>query len=113
MNFSISTHGNAIVVHSHVAKLDSSNAPDLKGIFLLHNKNGVNQIVFEMAETLYCDSTGLSAILVANRLCKDTNGTFVLCGLQSSVRKMVEIAQLDRVLSIESSVEDALSHMNS
>jgi len=29
------------------------------------------------------------------------------------VRKMVEIAQLDRVLSIESSVEDALSHMNS
>ncbi|MBM3160152.1 MAG: STAS domain-containing protein [Bacteroidetes bacterium] len=112
MNFSISTHGSAIVVHSHVAKLDSTNAPDLKSLFVLHNKNGVNQIVFEMAETLYCDSSGLSAILVANRLCKDTNGSFVLCGLQSAVRKMVEIAQLDRVLSIENTVDEALSHMN-
>lgn len=112
MNFSVSSKGKSIVIHSHVAKLDSSNAPDLKGLFLHHNKSGINQIILELTETVYCDSSGLSAILVANRLCKDTNGTFVLFGLQSSVKKMIEIAQLDRVLTIETNLEDALSHMN-
>ena len=48
----------------------------------------------DLSKTKYCDSTGLSAILVANRLCKDTNGSFALCGLQPSVRKMIEIARI-------------------
>jgi anti-anti-sigma factor len=113
MNFSISKKGKILVAHSHVAKLDSSNAPDLKSLFLHHNKVGINQIILDLSETVYCDSSGLSAILVANRLCKDTNGTFVLFGLQSSVQKMIEIAQLDRVLTIEHSLDEALSHMHS
>jgi anti-anti-sigma regulatory factor len=46
--------------------------------------------------------------LIANRLCKDTNGGFALTGLQPSVRKLVEIAQLDKVLMIGHSKNDAL-----
>jgi len=71
------------------------------------NKNGVNSIVMDMSGTKYCDSSGLSAILTANRLCKDSNGNFALCGLNDNVLKMVQIAQLDKVLLIASDVDAA------
>jgi anti-anti-sigma factor len=61
-----------------------------------------------MSKAKYCDSSGLSAILVANRLCKDTNGQFVLCGLQVNVQKLIEIAQLDKVLALAKDRDAAL-----
>ena len=73
------------------------------------NKNNINNIIIDMSKCKYCDSSGLSAILVANRICKDTNGKFVLCGLQTNVEKLIEIAQLDRVLSITSNEKEALA----
>jgi anti-anti-sigma factor len=109
MNFPSQTHGQSVLVESNVEKLDSTNAPELKSVFTFINKNGVNKIIFDLSQTKYCDSSGLSAILVANRLCKDTNGEFVLAGLQSSVRKMIEIAQLDKVLVIVDNKEAALN----
>jgi len=109
MNFPSQTHGQSVLVESNVEKLDSTNAPELKSVFTFINKNGVNKIVLDLSQTKYCDSSGLSAILIANRLCKDTNGEFILSGLQSSVRKMIEIAQLDKVLVIVENKETALN----
>jgi anti-anti-sigma factor len=100
MNFETTQTKNEAVVKTNVEKLDASNAPELKAELVLLNKNGVNNIIIDMTATKYCDSSGLSAVLTANRLCKDTNGRFVLCGLQENVFKLIQIAQLDRVLSI-------------
>lgn len=109
MNFTTEQIGKAILISSHVEKLDASNAPELKAQFLHLNKNGFNELIFDLSKTKYCDSSGLSAILVANRLCRDTNGSFDLCGLQANVQKMIEIAQLDKVLNISENKEIALS----
>ena len=80
---------------------------------VLLNKNGVNNIVINLSVTKYCDSSGLSAVLTANRLCKDTNGRFVLCGLQDTVLKLIQIAQLDKVIDIVPTEEDALALIHS
>jgi anti-anti-sigma factor len=112
MNFSVEPQGNIVVVTANVEKLDASNAPELKSHFLQLNKIGSNFILLNLSQTKYCDSSGLSAVLIANRLCKDTNGKFALCGLQSSVQKMVEIAQLDKVLLITESVEKGIDALN-
>ena len=61
-----------------------------------------------MSQTKYCDSSGLSAILIANRLCKDNSGTFCLAGLQPNVFKLIQIAQLDQVLNLCENVDSAL-----
>lgn len=100
MNFETTQNKNEAVVKTNVEKLDASNAPELKAELVLLNKNGVNNIVIDLSATRYCDSSGLSAILTANRLCKDTNGKFILCGLQENVFKLIQIAQLDKVLMI-------------
>ena len=65
-------------------------------------------MILDMSESRYCDSSGLSAVLVANRLCRDSNGTFVLCGLQSAIQKLITISQLDSVLKITPTVNEAV-----
>lgn len=111
MNFEVTQAANYAIVKAGVEKLDATNAPDLKSQLLVLNKQGVNNIILDLSATRYCDSSGLSAILTANRLCKDTNGLFVLCGLQENVSKMVGIAQLDKVLNITEAVDHAIAEM--
>jgi anti-anti-sigma factor len=112
MNFeTIQTNQEAVVI-TNVDKLDASNATELKSILVILNKNGVNKMVLDMNHTKYCDSSGLSAILTANRLCKDTNGEFALCGLQQTVKKLIEISQLDRVLTITDDRSSAIEALH-
>ena len=59
-------------------------------------------------EVQYCDSSGLSAILVAYRACRDNNGTFVLAGVQDHVRKLISISQLDGMLVRVPTVNEAV-----
>lgn len=109
MDFIVKQKDLTAIVQTNVEKLNATNAADLKGELAILSKKSINNIVIDMSKTKYCDSSGLSAILLANRLCKDTNGKFVLCGLQTNVQKLIEIAQLDRVLSITKDEKSALA----
>ncbi|HPY82302.1 MAG: STAS domain-containing protein [Bacteroidales bacterium] len=88
-------------------KLDSQIAPSLKSELVLISGNKEKNIILDLSNCRYCDSSGLSAILVANRLCKNANGIFVLCGLQTAVERLITISQLDSVLNITTTVENA------
>jgi anti-sigma B factor antagonist len=92
-------------------KLDTHIAPTLKSELVLVSGNGEKNIILDLSKCRYCDSSGLSAILVANRLCKNANGTFVLTGLNDAVERLITISQLDTVLNITSSVDDAVKHI--
>ena len=81
-------------------KLDTNIAPNIKSELVLIAGNGEKNIVIDLAGAKYCDSSGLSAILVANRLCKNSRGTLVLTGLQPAVERLISISQLDSVLNI-------------
>lgn len=111
MNFEVTQEAHYAIVRTGMEKLDAISAPDLKAEFVVLNKKGINNVILDLARTRYCDSSGLSAILTANRLCKDTNGTFILCGLQDPVAKMIGIAQLDKVLNIAAEVDLAIAGM--
>jgi len=90
-----------------VDKLDTHIAPSLKSELVLIAGNGEKNIILDLSNCRYCDSSGLSAILVANRLCKNANGTFVLSGLQTAVERLLTISQLDTVLNITNTVDEA------
>ncbi len=89
-------------------KLDTHIAPNLKSELVLVSGNGEKNIILDLANVRYCDSSGLSAILVANRLCKNANGTFVLTGLNEAVERLITISQLDTVLNITTTVEEGI-----
>ena len=108
MNFTIEDKGKYSLVKSNVDKLDTTCAPELKSELVYLNKTGVRNVIIDLTTTRYCDSSGLSALLVANRLCKSVNGMLVVCGLQDPVKKLVQIRQLESVLSITPSQNEAV-----
>ncbi len=81
-------------------KLDTNLAPVLKSEFVVMAGKGEINIILDLSATKYCDSSGLSAILIGNRLCRRNNGIFVLSGLQTAVERLIQISQLDTVLDI-------------
>ncbi|MFH2095106.1 MAG: STAS domain-containing protein [Bacteroidota bacterium] len=108
MDFKIEKKEKYTLVTVLVEKLDTHVAPALKSELVLIAGNGQKNIILDLSNCRYCDSSGLSAILVANRLCKNANGTFVLTGLQSAVERLITISQLDTVLNITYSVDKAV-----
>lgn len=100
MKFTTEIRDQIAVLTSHVEKLDALHAPELKGELVRVSKEGTKYMVLDLSESRYCDSSGLSAVLIGNRQCRDAGGHFVLAGLQPSVEKLVQISQLDKVLTI-------------
>ncbi|MBN9293077.1 MAG: STAS domain-containing protein [Flavobacteriia bacterium] len=107
MKFEIIEKPSYDLLVSKVEKIDASNATELRGLFTELQNKSRNKVVVDLSDTKYCDSSGLSALLLGHRNCRDTNGKFVVCGIQPMVDKLIKIAQLDKVLQIAGSREKA------
>ena len=108
MNLTIDKHEKYALVTIKESKLTSVVAPELKAEIIVLNHEGFKNMIFDMTEVQYCDSSGLSAILVAYRSCRDNNGTFLLCGVQDHVKKLISISQLDTMLVQVPTVNEAV-----
>lgn len=100
------------LVNLESERLDAYNAPDLKTEFVKLTNNGESNIILDLSNCTYCDSSGLRAILVGNRLCENNIGTFILCGLQPDVEYLIRISMLHTVLLITKTVEEAEDLLN-
>lgn len=108
MRFKVENEEKHALVSSLIEKLDSLSAPDLKTELVYLNKSGVKNIIVDLSSCRYCDSSGLSALLTGNRLTKEIKGTFIICGLQASVAKLVQISMLDKVFTITPTRAEAM-----
>ena len=108
MEFKIEKQDNHTLIQVLEEKLDTHIAPTLKSELVLVSGNGERNIILDLSKCRYCDSSGLSAILVANRLCKNASGTFVLTGLNDAVERLITISQLDTVLNITNSIDEGV-----
>ncbi|MBN2669653.1 MAG: STAS domain-containing protein [Bacteroidales bacterium] len=107
MDFNIDKKDTYTTIKVMVEKLDAHIAPALKSELVLISGSGEKNIVLDLSHCNYCDSSGLSAVLVANRLCKNSEGTFVVGGIQPNVERLISISQLDKVLNIAYNIERA------
>jgi anti-anti-sigma factor len=89
-------------------KLDTHLAPQLKSEFITLHAEGVKNIILDLSQVRYTDSSGLSALLVGNRTFQQNDGFFALSCLSDHVMKLIKISQLDGVLNIHPSVEEAI-----
>ncbi len=107
MRYSIDKQERFAVLHLHEDNLNSVVAPNLKSELVILSNEGVPNLILDLSEVKYVDSSGLSAILTANRLWKSL-GAFVLTGIvHDTVRKLIEISRLDSVLTILPTLEES------
>jgi anti-sigma B factor antagonist len=108
MKFTIDKHEKYILLKLNESKLNSLITPQLKSELILINTEGQRNIIFDMSQVKFADSSGLSSLLVGHRLCKNAGGTFILSGLNSAVSRLISISQLDSVLSIVPTPEEGI-----
>lgn len=111
MNFKIEDKGDITIVRCVSEKLDSIIAPELKTLFLHHSNNGCKNFIIDLSQAKYCDSSGLSALLVGNRIVKEKEGSLNIFGLNPMVEKIISISQLDTVFNITDNEETALKNI--
>ncbi|MEL7121814.1 MAG: STAS domain-containing protein [Bacteroidota bacterium] len=91
--------------------LNSLMAPQLKSEFVILSNEGVKNLIFDLSKVKYVDSSGLSAILTADRLWKRM-GSFILTGIEHpSVVKLINISRLDSVLTIVPTVQESIEYV--
>lgn len=108
MKYSIDKKEQYSILKLEEEKLDSPLSPKLKSEFLTLNAEGIKNVILDLAEVKYVDSSGLSALLVGNRLFSEDGGIFILASINDHVLKLIKISQLNNVLNLLPSVEEAI-----
>ena len=108
MKYTIDKQEKYSLLRLHEEKLDSSVAPSLKSELITLHAEGIRNIILDLAEVKYTDSSGLSALLVGNRILQEDAGVFVLASLSDHTMKLIKISQLDSVLNIVPTIEEAV-----
>ncbi|MEM6523237.1 MAG: STAS domain-containing protein [Bacteroidota bacterium] len=108
MKYTVDKQEKYTLLKLHEEKLDSSIAPSLKSELIKIQAEGINNIILDLSEVKYTDSSGLSALLVGNRIVQEDGGIFVLASLSDHTTKLIKISQLDSVLNILPTVEEAV-----
>ena len=108
MKYSLDKRENYAVFSLEEENLNSVIAPSLKSEFIFFRNEDVKNLVFDFSGVKYVDSSGLSAILTANRLWKGY-GSFVLTEINSPIiMRLIKISKLERILSITDTLDEAI-----
>ena len=112
MNFEIKRIDDITVFKLNEKRLDTNISGLVKGEFtLLLKVEGVSKLIVDLSEVETCDSSGLSAILVANRILHTNNGSMRLAAPSEKVYSLIKITQLDRVLPVCETVDEAFEEL--
>ncbi len=111
MKFTLDKQEKHSVFKLEEENLNSLIAPNLKSEFVFLRNEGVQNLIFDLTDVKYVDSSGLSAILTANRLWKDY-GSFILTGgHHPSVKKLIEISRLETILNIIPTPTESIDYL--
>jgi anti-sigma B factor antagonist len=109
MKYSIDKQERYAIFTPHEENLNLNLAPSMKTeLYKLHSEE-IPNLILDLRDVKFVDSSGLSAILTGYRLWKDLLGSLILTGVQhSNVKKMIEISQLSPYLNIIPTLEESI-----
>jgi anti-anti-sigma factor len=113
LDFETNKIGDVVILKVNEKRLDSSIAGLLKGEFtiLLQTEN-VQKLVLDLSEVESIDSSGLSAMLLAYRVLSANRGAIRIASPSRGVLTLIQISQLNRILPVSETVEEAIKELN-
>lgn len=108
MKFTVDKHEKYVLIKLEEEKLNSLISPQLKSELILNNSEGQRNIILDLSNVKYSDSSGLSSLLIGHRICKNSDGMFILTGINDNINRLIAISQLENILNIVSSVDEAV-----
>jgi anti-sigma B factor antagonist len=101
----IKKQGASIVVLKGDVDLESS--PAAREI-LLKSVEGAARILVDLSSVTYIDSSGVASLVEALQAAKHNGGKFALVAASDPTRRVLELARLDKVFSMYTTVDEGL-----
>jgi len=112
MNFETKKIDDVTIFKLNEKRLDTSISGLVKGEFTMLLKiQEVSKLIIDLSQVESCDSSGLSAILVANRLINTLGGSIRIAAPSAKVHSLIRITQIDHVLPVFESVQEAFDDL--
>lgn len=108
MQLNITEQGEIVKIEILEERMDAHNSGDLKEQMLQLFDEGKCNLLIDLSEVRFVDSSGLGALVSGFKNASAREGSLKLCGLQPQVRSMFELTRLHRVFEIFTSLEEAL-----
>ena len=108
MQLNITEQGEIVRIEVQEERMDAHNSSDLKEQMLQLFDDGKCNLIINLSEVRFVDSSGLGALVSGFKNASAREGSLKLCSLQPQVRSMFELTRLHRVFEIYASVEEAL-----
>ena len=109
MNINISDKGGTTLLEVRDERLDAHNSGDFKNEMLSLFEEGKNQLVVDLKDVRFIDSSGLGALVSGYKNASARNGNLKLSSLQPQVKSMFELTRLHRVFEIYPGSDEALA----
>ncbi len=109
MNFAIERKDSLVIFTLKSRNLDSEISSQLKAELLIVCQPNIKGLIFDLAEVEYVDSSGLSALLLADRQLRDYDVQITLVGASDSVKSLLDISRLSELFQFQNTVEDAIN----
>jgi anti-sigma B factor antagonist len=100
-----------VIVGVHGA-VDLFAAPELKRHLLDAIDSGTREIVLDLSDTAFLDSTGLGALLTAHKRLSGRDGTLIIVDGPPTVTRVFEITGLDSIFSFAATRDAALARLS-
>jgi anti-sigma B factor antagonist len=101
-----------VAVLSISGRLTAATAPEVKQEIKSLISTGHIDLILNMENTEFIDSSGLSAIVSGLKQVRELQGSLKLASLKTEVQSIFKLTMLDRVFEIYPTVESALEKNN-
>lgn len=101
--------GALVLIEVKEERLDAHNSGNLKTQMLSLFEDGKHDLVIDLKDVRFVDSSGLGSLVSGFKNASARNGNLKLCGLQPQVKSMFELTRLHRVFEIFASADEALA----
>ncbi|PST82642.1 anti-anti-sigma factor [Pedobacter yulinensis] len=108
MKFSVDKHDKYVALTLQEPKFSNEIAAGLKAeLYILHSE-GFRNIILDLGAVKECsDAQDLSSLLAGDRLCKSSNGIFIVTGVQKELRQIVSISNMYNSVTFVQRLEEA------
>lgn len=109
MMVNILDRGAVVLIEVKEERLDAHNSGNLKTQMLGLFEDGKQNLVIDLKDVRFVDSSGLGSLVSGFKNASARNGNLKLCGLQPQVKSMFELTRLHRVFEIFATADEALA----
>ena len=111
MRFSVEQQDTVAIFTLKESSFDDFLSPDVKAELLIICQPTLEALIIDLSMVQLCDSSGLSALLLAHRLMKEHEAPVILVGASDRIKSLLRISQLEWLFEYYATVEDAIGDL--